>query len=215
MTTARSTPRQAPVGRFRRAQNRGAENFSIEIMGSIAQSRKRRFRKPRIRGRVVMWLERQQGKCVRPRVPAPKEFGDDGPIPPASLFHEQLTPKAMRVLIALKGWTIVDLASWWEMRPETLLRHVADRCRPRRIDDMVWGLPPYEEPQSTRPTSDWWRRLLLQHVADLRQRTEYLEHTHPRRKVSSFVRHVGKFPGHLISPNAKSKPLPVADDARI
>lgn len=54
---------------------------------------------------------------------------------------QQLSGKAFKALIYMKGWLLKDLAEHWRMRPETLSRIIRTETRCPMFDEAVLGLP--------------------------------------------------------------------------
>jgi hypothetical protein len=163
----------------------------------MSQTRKRKdtHRQTAIRTNVHDYLATwwvANGKR-RVRVPAVVDelLGKEA-IAPANFYQDQLLPDEMRALLAMKGWTVSDAAEWWGMRPETLSRFIANRDRPRYVDDLVWGLAPYSE-----SSSDQWRRSLVGLVEAERRRTNAHRSRSRGNSASSFCGTVMKFPGPL------------------
>jgi hypothetical protein len=144
-----------------------------------------------VHGFLAAWWAAHGSRRVRVRAVFDELAGKE-PLAPACFGQDQLSPDELRALLAIKGWTIKDAASWWEMRQETLSRHIADPNRPRFIDDLAWGLAPYQESEADR-----WRRSLIGLIEAERRRTG-MDQALPRgESVSSFVTEGLGFPGHL------------------
>jgi hypothetical protein len=151
------------------------------------QERKQRIQNPRVRGDVRQILE-EWATDNRHRTRVPASYRDGGawlePDGPSIWEVEPLSPKALRALIACKGWTIVDLATILGMRPDTFSRYIANSYRPQYIEVLVWGMPPYEE-----SSFDTWRRQMLGVALGEHRKREARDRLRPTPTRSSFARY--------------------------